>query len=119
MLDFAPLTIEELRDKAEAGTLSPQDLQQIRYITRAKTIRVPSTQTERILAGVGEDIRAWREKKGITLREFGEDCLLHATFISQVENNCKASVNLETLVRLAQGMGKELQVRFVRKSRAT
>jgi transcriptional regulator with XRE-family HTH domain len=59
---------------------------------------------EQIRSQFAKNLRAHREKSGLSQEALAEACNLHRTEISLLER-CKRSPRLETLVILARGLG--------------
>lgn len=112
-----PLTIPQLRLAAENGTLTPQDILAISWISRARTPRLPASKAGAIVAEIARYVRSWREDHNITAKEFGESIGVSGAFISQIETGMKRAVTLDTLLRLAEGCGAELRCEIVPKPR--
>ena len=112
-----PLTIAQLKLAAEAGTLTPEDILACSWIRKARTPRLPHSAAGRVTAEVASYVRAWREDRNITAREFGESIGVAGSFISQIETGIRHTVTLDTLLRLAEGCGAELRCTFISKPR--
>ncbi len=59
---------------------------------------------EQIRSQFAKNLRAHRERSGLSQEALAEACSLHRTEISLLER-CKRSPRLETLVILARGLG--------------
>lgn len=59
---------------------------------------------EQIRSQFAKNLRAYRERSGLSQEALAEACNLHRTEISLLER-CKRSPRLETLVILARGLG--------------
>ncbi len=55
---------------------------------------------------LAKNIRAYREKLGLSQEALAERAGMHWTFISGVER-CKYNVSLSSLVRIAKALGRE------------
>jgi transcriptional regulator with XRE-family HTH domain len=70
-------------------------------MTRTRSLRKPSSPLTAILA---ENIRAFREGKGLSQEEFADLCGLHRTYVGSIER-CERNVTLSTLEAFASVMG--------------
>ena len=61
---------------------------------------------------LGEKIRQYRVENGLTQRQFADRCDLDEFYISRIENGT-SSPTVDTLARIAAGMGKQLKIEFV------
>lgn len=110
-----PLTIEQLRVAADEGTLTPQDLQQIRWIVTAKTARVPATAAEKLTHEITDFIRAYCENNRVSIKEFSERCGFHGSMVGQLLNGFRKQITLATILKLAEGCNMEISINFVPK----
>lgn len=55
---------------------------------------------------LAKNVRAYREKLGLSQESLAERANMHWTFISGVER-CKYNVSLSSLVRIAKALGRE------------
>ncbi len=72
--------------------------------------------TRRKLAEIGEVLRAARERAGISQAALAEKIQMGRENVIRIEKG-RANVTVDTLVRIASGLGLELQV-AVRRRRA-
>ena len=63
---------------------------------------------------LGQRIKELRIRKGITQKELAEKANLNATWLSQLENDAHTPA-METLIRIAEGLGCKVVVQFVEK----
>jgi transcriptional regulator with XRE-family HTH domain len=70
-------------------------------MTRTRSLRKPSSPLTAILA---ENIRAFREGKGLSQEDFADLCGLHRTYVGSIER-CERNVTLSTLEVFASVMG--------------
>jgi transcriptional regulator with XRE-family HTH domain len=54
----------------------------------------------------GKHVRALREARGISLRQFAKSIGVSPTFVSRIENGHETYISEETLVRWAEELGK-------------
>lgn len=113
-----PLTIAQLRLASVAGTLTPEDILACSWLRKARTARLPSTAAEALTAEIAAHVRAWREDHNLTAAEFGASIGVAGCFISQIETGIRRTITLETLLKLAEGCGAELQWNFKPKRRS-
>ncbi|MEB3065059.1 helix-turn-helix domain-containing protein [[Mycobacterium] zoologicum] len=64
----------------------------------------PELDEDRILAMLGENVRAHRKKAGLRQADLAERAGLERPFISQLENGMRRA-SIVTLVRVAVGLG--------------
>ena len=72
------------------------------------------TPTEAKLVEIGETIRAARERVGISQAKLAETIEMQRENYIRVEKG-RANVTVETLVRVAEGLGLDVKVTFVRR----
>ncbi len=108
-----PLTIQEMRAKAAAGKLTPQDIHACSWITRARKIKIPYTEAEQLSHDLMFYVRAWRQDRGMTIKELEQLAGLPAATLGQLENGFRKA-NLDVLLKLARAVGAELRVTFIR-----
>jgi transcriptional regulator with XRE-family HTH domain len=65
-----------------------------------------------VKGGIAYQIQALREKKGVTQAEFGRILGMPQTVISRLENTEYGSVNINTLLKVANALKIGLEVRF-------
>jgi transcriptional regulator with XRE-family HTH domain len=70
-------------------------------MTRTRSLRKPSSSLTAILA---ENIRAFREDKGLSQEDFADLCGLHRTYVGSIER-CERNVTLSTLEVFSSVMG--------------
>ena len=69
---------------------------------------------EKLYQSIALQIRTLRELNGWSQRELGQRVDMHAERISCLENpNYRSKARVETLLRLAEALNVELEVRFV------
>jgi len=59
---------------------------------------------QEILETLGQRMRGWREKQGISQEDFAESCGLHRTAVGLLERG-KSIPRLDTLLVVAHGLG--------------
>ena len=65
-----------------------------------------------ILVVFGENLRKYREKRGVSQEKFAEMCGLHRTYISDVER-FKRSISLNNIQKIADALGIETYKLFI------
>lgn len=105
-----PLTITQLRLAAERGELTPQDLQQVRWLTTAKKLRIPSSRTQEILFEFGDFLRSYREARHLSVREFGQLAGYAGCTISAIENRIRNAISLELMIALADAAEADIKL---------
>lgn len=63
---------------------------------------------------IGQRIKELRKSKGVTQKELAERAMINVTQLSLIEND-KHSPAIETLLRIAEGLGCKIVVQFVEK----
>src|SRR5262249_5972421 len=63
---------------------------------------------EQLVLNVGRNLRKLREELNLSLRQLGEKVGVSASTIQKIEHN-RISPTLETIVKIARGLGKDLQ----------
>ncbi len=113
-----PLTIAQLRLAADNGTLTPQDLLQISWIRTARTIRLPNTRAEELVAEFASYIREWRVERGMLVKDLAAIAGIHHTRLSQIENNIVKTISLDQMLNLAAATGSDFSIVFHPKKRS-
>lgn len=66
----------------------------------------------RVTFAVMQELKAEREKRGVTLVELAERTGIDKGHLSRLENNINANPTLETLLRIAQAIGGTIEFHF-------
>lgn len=63
---------------------------------------------------IGKRIKELRQSKGVTQKELADLANINAAWLSQLENDAHSPA-IETLIRIADGLGCKVVVQFVNK----
>ena len=117
VISFRPLTIYELRDRADKGKLTPQDLEQCAWIRRSRRIWAPKTEVETLVKQIADTIRAYREDHHLSAEDFAARTCFQRSFISQIETGHKKAVTLHTIIELLRGCDMRLELDLIPRKR--
>jgi ribosome-binding protein aMBF1 (putative translation factor) len=113
-----PLTIQQLREAADNGTLTPEDIQACSWIKYARKIYVPHSAAEKLAAELVAYVRAWRENRRMTAKDFAATLQMSSSYLTQLECGHIKTPTLAVLMRLATAVGGELRCDFVPRPRS-
>jgi HTH-type transcriptional regulator/antitoxin HipB len=76
-----------------------------------------SPRTQARLVALGEQIRLTRRARGISRKKLADQIAMHIGNYAHIEQG-KQNVTFETLLRIADGLGVDLSVKFLEKPKA-
>lgn len=102
--------VEQLKERAEAGTLSSRDYKTVVALIRQTKRQVTESEGEKLSIAFGKRLRELRTEMGLSREEFAERAGWHPSFVAQIENGFKKNLQMKTLCEAAAALEMQLKV---------